>query len=164
MASVEHEADDDTIRFYKASEKPYGAFSNLFRVPVEFDGVTYPTAEHAYQAAKPAKPEVREWLLAAPSPSLVAMAAHGLYVWDVVHDWAQIKGPRMKAVVLEKFHQHPELAKLLLSTGERRIAESSKTNNAVNRYWGEIKTAKGWVGRNELGLILMDVRGFLRTL
>ena len=29
------------IRFYRASEKPYGAFSNLFRRPVTFEGETF---------------------------------------------------------------------------------------------------------------------------
>src|SRR5258707_7305885 len=44
----------------RANEKPYGVFSNLFRRPVEFAGVIYPTAEH--------------WIQAAPTPALAAMA------------------------------------------------------------------------------------------
>ncbi|WP_031334882.1 NADAR family protein, partial [Rhodopseudomonas sp. B29] len=40
------------IRFYRANEKPYGAFSNLYKSPIEFEGQTFPTAEHAYQAGK----------------------------------------------------------------------------------------------------------------
>ena len=63
-----------TITFYRANEKPYGVFSNLFRRPVEFAGVIYPTAEHAYQAGKALKPEVRDWIQAAPTPALAAMA------------------------------------------------------------------------------------------
>jgi predicted NAD-dependent protein-ADP-ribosyltransferase YbiA (DUF1768 family) len=43
------------IRFYRSNEKPYGAFSNLFRRPIVFEGCTYPTAEHAYQAGKAKK-------------------------------------------------------------------------------------------------------------
>ena len=66
---------DIEIRFYRASEKPYGAFSNLYRRPIEFEGETFATSEHAYQAGKPRKPEVRKWVLSAPSPALVAMAA-----------------------------------------------------------------------------------------
>src|SRR3546814_9097738 len=75
------------IRLYRANEKPYGAFSNVFRRPVFFEDTIFPTSEHAYQAGKARKPEVRAWLLAAPSPALVAMAAHGLYTWDIVPDW-----------------------------------------------------------------------------
>ena len=70
------------IRFYRANERPYGVFSNLFRRPIVFEGEVFPTAEHAYQAGKARRPEVRAWLLGAPTPSLLAMAAHGLYTWE----------------------------------------------------------------------------------
>ena len=96
------------IRFYRANEKPYGAFSNLFKRPIEFEGTMYPTSEHAYQAGKALKPAVRQWILSAPTPALAAMAAHGLYVWDVVPDWAQIKFERMRAVLRAKFDQHTD--------------------------------------------------------
>ena len=97
------------IRFYRANEKPYGAFSNLFQRSIEFEGATYPTSEHAYQAGKARKLAVREWILSAPTPALAAMAAHGLYVWDVVPNWAQIKFDRMRAVLRAKFDQHADL-------------------------------------------------------
>ena len=58
----------DDIRFNRANEKPYGAFSNLYRCGVEFEGRLFPTAEHAYQFGKPSRPVVAEWLMAAPSP------------------------------------------------------------------------------------------------
>ena len=58
------------IRFYRASEKPYGAFSNLFRRDIVFEGELFVTSEHAYQAGKPRKPAVKKWLMEAPSPSL----------------------------------------------------------------------------------------------
>jgi predicted NAD-dependent protein-ADP-ribosyltransferase YbiA (DUF1768 family) len=58
------------IRFYRANEKPYGVFSNLYRSSIAFEGRRFPTAEHAYQYAKPRKEEVRDWLMAAPSRPL----------------------------------------------------------------------------------------------
>src|SRR5579863_3041542 len=94
------------IRFYRANEKPYGAFSNLFPRSIVFEGRNFPTAEHAYQAGKARKQEVREWILSAPTPSLVAMAAHGLYSWDIVPDWSQVKYDRMREVLRAKFTQH----------------------------------------------------------
>src|SRR5260370_28318355 len=84
------------IRFYRANEKPYGVFSNLFPRPIFFEGREFPTAEHAYQAGKARKQQVREWILSAPTPGLVAMAAHGLYTWDIVSDWSKIKYDRMR--------------------------------------------------------------------
>jgi ribA/ribD-fused uncharacterized protein len=142
------------IKFYRANEKPYGAFSNLYRREIDFEGVTYATSEHAYQSGKPRKDAVREWLLAAPTPSLLAMAAHGLYVWDIQPGWSKTKFDRMKRVLQAKFTQHDDLAKLLLSTGNERLVEAATVNNLVNRTWGEVDG----VGRNMLGKLLMEVR------
>lgn len=147
-------AQGDEIRFYRANEKPYGAFSNLFPRPIEFEGRTYATSEHAYQAGKAAKPAVRDWILSAPTPSLAAMAAHGLYVWDVVPNWADIKFDRMRAVLRAKFEQHADLKALLISTGEARLVEAGTVNNAVNRLWGEVDGK----GQNMLGVMLMELR------
>lgn len=145
------------IRFYRASEKPYGAFSNLFRREIEFEGEKFATSEHAYQAGKARKPEVRKWLLEAPSPALLAMAAHGLYVWDIHSDWSKIKFDRMKRVLQAKFTQHEDLKQLLLSTGTARLVESATVDNAVNRLWGEVNG----VGKNKLGELLMELRAEL---
>lgn len=149
----------DEIRFYRASEKPYGAFSNLYRREVEFEGETFVTSEHAYQAGKARKPEVKKWLMAAPSPSLLAMAAHGLYYWDVAPGWSTTKFDRMKNVLRAKFTQHDDLRELLLSTGEARLVESATVDNEVNRTWGEVNG----VGRNMLGKLLMEIRDELRS-
>ena len=148
------------IPFYRANEKPYGAFSNLFRRPMEFEGRVYPTAEHAYQAGKARKDEVREWILSAPTPSLVAMAAHGLYTWDIVPEWSRTKFDRMRKVLKAKFSQHEDLKKLLLSTGNARLVEAGRTDNAVNRTWGEVNGK----GQYMLGVLLMEVRDEIRAL
>ena len=142
------------IRFYRASEKPYGAFSNLFKRDIEFEGELYPTSEHAYQAGKPRKDSVRDWLLAAPTPALLAMAAHGLYSWDIRSDWATIKFDRMRDILRVKFTQHPDLLEVLLSTGDARLVEAATVDNAVNRLWGEVNGK----GKNMLGQLLMEVR------
>lgn len=149
----------DEIRFYRASEKPYGCFSNLFQAEIYFEADWFPTAEHAYQAGKPRKAEVRRWLMDAPSPSLLAMAAHGLYSWDIAPGWSKGRRDRMRRVVEAKFRQHEDLAEILLATGETRIVEAATVDNEVNRRWGEVNGK----GANWLGLILMDVRAALRV-
>jgi ribA/ribD-fused uncharacterized protein len=149
---------DLEIRFYRASEKPFGAFSNLYRRPVEFEGEVFLTSEHAYQAGKARKPEVRAWVLSAPSPALVAMAAHGLYYWDIAPGWSRTKFDRMRSVLRAKFTQHDDLRQLLLSTGDARLVESATVDNEVNRLWGEVNGE----GRNMLGELLMELRAQLR--
>jgi len=150
--------DMDEIRFYRASEKPYGPFSNLYRRPIMFEGEEFATSEHAYQAGKARKPAVRKWLMDAPSPALLAMAAHGLYYWDIAPGWSSTKFDRMRAVLMAKFTQHQDFRDLLLSTGDARLVESATVDNEVNRLWGEV----GGVGKNMLGVMLMELRDKLR--
>ena len=149
---------EDEIRFYRASEKPYGAFSNLYRRAIDFEGETFATSEHAYQAGKARKPEVRDWVLSAPSPALVAMAAHGLYYWDIAPGWSRTKFDRMRGVLRAKFTQHEDLKEMLLATGDARLVESATVDNEVNRLWGEVNGE----GRNMLGQLLMELRASLR--
>jgi len=144
----------EAIRFYRANERPYGAFSNLFRRPIQFEGREFPTAEHAYQFGKPRRASVRDWLMAAPSPGLLAMAAHGLYSYDIAPGWSQSKVGRMHDVLRAKFGQHDDLRDLLLSTGDAELIESATVDNEVNRFWGQVNG----VGRNTLGCLLMAVR------
>lgn len=157
-AATPKASHEPEIRFYRSNEKPYGAFSNLHRTPVTFEGQVFPTAEHAYQAGKASKPIVRDWILSAPTPALVAMAAHGLYTWDIVPNWSKIKFDRMRDVLRAKFSQHQALRDLLLSTGNARLVEAGTTDNAVNRLWGEVNGK----GKNMLGVLLMEVRDELR--
>ncbi|MCR4331648.1 MAG: NADAR family protein [Sulfuricaulis sp.] len=147
------------IKFYRASEKPYGVFSNLYRRPISFEGHVFPTAEHAYQVGKARKKAVQVWLMEAPSPSLLAMAAHGLYHWDIAPGWSRNRRARMLNVVRAKFDQHPDLARILMDTGGARLIETATVDNEVNRRWGEVNGK----GQNWLGEILMMVRSELRS-
>lgn len=121
-------------------------------------GREFPTAEHAYQFGKPRKPAVRDWLMAAPSPSLLAMAAHGLYTWDVAPGWSRTKLVRMRCVLGCKFWQHADLRALLMETVGLRLVESPTVDSDVNRFWGEVNGR----GKNALGELLMGVREDIR--
>ncbi len=96
--------------------------------------------------------------MAAPSPSLLAMAAHGLYYWDVAPGWSRTKFDRMRGVLRAKFTQHADLRELLLSTGDARLVEGATIDNEVNRLWGEVNG----VGKNMLGVLLMELREQMR--
>lgn len=158
-AAARMSSSEDEIRFYRANEKPYGVFSNLYRCKIVFEGEEFATSEHAYQAGKARKEAVREWILSAPSPGLVAMAAHGLYTWDIAPDWSKVKFDRMRGVLYAKFTQYPELKEILLATGNARLVESATVDNAVNRLWGEVNGK----GKNMLGVLLMELRDKLRA-
>jgi ribA/ribD-fused uncharacterized protein len=143
------------IRFYRACD-PYGFLSNLFAEAVEFEGRVFPCAEYAYQFGKPNKVNVAEWLMAAPTPSLCAQAAHALFGWQIRSDWAQIKVERMRDVLRAKFTQHEYLRKQLLATGDAELIEES----TMDAFWGIGKKGNG---QNMLGKLLMEVRAELKT-
>ncbi len=64
----------------------------------------------------------------------------------------------MRAGLRAKFAQNESLQELLLGTGSRRLVEAGTTDNAVNRFWGEINGK----GENTLGKLLMELREELR--
>lgn len=142
------------IEFYRANEKPYGAFSNLYRREIEIHGCQFPTVEHAYQSLKPRDPRVRDWLMSAPAPSLVALAAHVLPSDDVdptqimgrtadallgFHTrpgWSRLRYPWMLACLRAKFEQHADLRELLLATHDSQIIEAGRIDDDAGRRWG----------------------------
>jgi ribA/ribD-fused uncharacterized protein len=129
---------------------------------MEFEGQIFPTAEHAYQNIKPRRRVVRDWMLAAPTPGLLAAVAHALPYYEITPGWSSGRYARMQLVVAAKFRQHPDLAEVLLGTGDARLVETGTTDNEVNRRWGEVRAGGAWVGTNHLGLILMEVREAMR--
>jgi ribA/ribD-fused uncharacterized protein len=67
-----------------------------------------------------------------------------------------VKVDVMRKAVAAKFEQHPEIAALLLGTGESRVVEHTKNDT----FWGDGGDGSG---RNMLGRILMEVRARLRS-
>lgn len=160
------------IEFYRANEKPYGAFSNLYRRAISVNAATYSTVEHAYQSLKPRDPRVRDWLLAAPAPSLVALAAHvlpsdepdptlvmgrtadALLGFHTRPGWSRLRYPWMLGCLRAKFDQYADLADLLRSTGDALLVEAGKIDDEAGRRWGIVNGR----GQNYLGRMLMRVR------
>ena len=142
------------IKFYDPRVGDFCGLSNLHPRPMTFEGVAYASAEHAYQAAKARDPAVRAWLMAAPSPELVAVAGDALPFDDVAPGWAMSHVPLMERIVRAKFVEHADLRRLLLSTGAAKIVEWAPEDSAVARFWGEYEG----IGENTLGNMLMRLR------
>lgn len=143
----------EVIHFYRASGK-YGFLSNLYKKEIVFDNIKFKTPEHAYQFGKFRDQETRDWAMESPKPHLIAILSHGLFVWDIVSNWSQIKVKRMHDVLRIKF-QDPELREKLLDTKDAVLIEDSKTD----AFWGIGKHGKG---KNQLGKLLMKIRKEIR--
>jgi ribA/ribD-fused uncharacterized protein len=130
----------------------YRYLSNFWAVEVVFEGMTYPTAEHAYQAAKSLDPAERQRIAGSPTPAEAKRAGRALKPRD---DWETAKFQVMEVVVLDKFTRHADLRRQLLATGDAELIEG---NTWGDRVWGVYQGE----GENRLGKILMKVRAELR--
>lgn len=120
----------------------------------EFEGYEAPSAEHAFQYAKPKRESVRDWMMAAPSPFLLTVLSAALPTWEINKGWSKDVHSRMHAITRFKFQQHSDLAKILDDTGAEKLVYRPQDDSIPNRYWGEISGE----GENALGEILMAVR------
>jgi ribA/ribD-fused uncharacterized protein len=130
----------------------YRPLSNFHRKSLTVDGIEYWTSEAAYMAEK--TDVLEEKLNLSRIIDGTAAKKYGQTV-TLKADWDDIKPTAMYKVLLAKFSQNPELAELLLSTGEKYIEE---TNWWGDKYWGMC----GGDGLNVLGYTLMAVRNRLR--
>ena len=140
--------DGDIIRHFAGD---HAFLSNVFPSETAYEGVIYPTAEHAYQAAKTEAPAGRKMIKGLDSPGKAKRA--GLKV-TIRPGWDGIKLGIMKQVVRDKFQRHPDLRDRLVATGSAPLVEE---NDWGDTYWGV--SAGG--GANHLGRILMAVRAAL---
>lgn len=120
--------------------------SNFYPAVVKFDRETYPTVEHAYQAAKTFDLEEQKKIRQATGPGVAKKLGQKV---TMRQDWENVKISIMDDLVWQKFLD-PTLRKRLL-TINGQIVEG---NFWGDRFWGVCKGE----GRNELGKILMKVR------
>lgn len=138
-----------TIHSYSVADD-YGAFSNFAEYPIRIDGVTWPTAEHYFQAQKFEDTAYRQRIRRASSPMEAARMGRDRKM-KLRRDWESAKVSVMHTALLAKFRQHDELRTLLLSTGDAKLVEHTDNDD----YWGDGGDGRG---RNMLGQLLMRVR------
>lgn len=129
----------------------YAFLSNFYERPVEWEGIVYPSTEHAFQAAKVINPATRMRIAAAETPGRAKRMGRTVQLRG---DWEQVKFNIMLDIVLAKFHQHKDLAEALLNTGDATLIEGNTWHDTT---WG---VCNG-IGTNWLGKILMIVRAQL---
>lgn len=120
--------------------------SNFTSDPVIFDGETYPTVEHAYQAAKTLDIKEREYIKSLSLPGEAKKAGRRVTMRE---DWDDIKVNVMFDLIKQKFLDLKLKNKLLEIDG--LIVEGNYWNDT---FWG-VCNGKG---ENILGKILMNLR------
>ena len=125
--------------------------SNFYETPITYEGVTYPSVENAYQAAKTISHEERLGFRNITSKEAKSL---GRKV-KIREDWEKLKLKVMRDLVYEKFTRNRKLCSALVLTGDAYIEE---TNWWGDKFWGTCKSE----GENNLGKILMDIREQLK--
>jgi len=134
-------------------------FSNMEELdkPLTIEGISYRTAEHAYQAMKTTDPRIRREIAAMRSPY------DAKNYWKDRQprpDWEDIKLDVMRKILGFKFAPGTSWHTKLMGTGNEELIEY---NNWGDRKWGaQVKNlADGTVhisGENRLGNLLMEIR------
>jgi len=143
------------IRFYRAADEPYGAFSNFAAFPIAVRGMSWPSSEHYFQAQKFVGTPHEAAIRLAPSPMAAARMGRSHH-HTLRPDWEAVKEHVMLEALRAKFTQHGRLSRLLLSTGDAVIIEHTRKD----LYWADGGDGSGL---NRLGHLLMQVRSELRA-
>lgn len=131
----------------------YWFLSNFFPSTVAMGNITFPTVEHAYQAAKTIDREQKLKIAQLATPAQAKRAGKKL---EIRLDWESIKLQVMEDCVKHKFTRHPELRDDLLRTNDDYLEEGNWWGDC---FWG---VCRG-VGENNLGKILMKIRTELQS-
>lgn len=129
----------------------YRFLSNFYETPITYDGVTYPSVENAYQAAKTTIEEERLQFVKISSKEAKSL---GKKV-TLREDWDLVKLKVMWSLIHEKFTRNRKLYSALVLTGDTHIEE---TNWWGDKFWGVCRGE----GENHLGKLLMQLREKLK--
>jgi len=157
------EYDGSTIPDYAfySDDKICGFFglfrflSNFFPVPngVHYEGLTYFSVEHAYQAAKWPQNKRDEFTRCSASRAKKL----GKQAPDFNNkEWDNKKYKIMVELCIQKFLYNNDLKEMLLATGDAYLEE---TNSWGDMWWGCNEDGEG---KNNLGKILMGIRDTIR--
>ena len=146
----------NTIKDFKGQ---YKFLSNFYLpCPVTYDGMTFSSTEHAYQAAKFIDKKLRVKIQKEEVPLSAKKVARQLEAeGNRRDDWDDIKIDVMSGLVTQKFMRYDNLKTSMINTGNMVIVESNLWHD---NFWGDCSCPKcvGVTGQNRLGKILMRVR------
>jgi ribA/ribD-fused uncharacterized protein len=122
--------------------------SNFAPCRMEVDGISYPTLEHAFQAAKTNDIEQKRKIAGIQNPGLAKR--YGREHIKITPEWGATRIQVMEDLLRIKFAKQG-FKDSLLATGDEELQEG---NSWGDKFWG---TVNG-VGANNLGILLMKLR------
>lgn len=132
--------------------------SNFFVSQVGFEGMTFPTSEHAFQAAKTEDREERMTVRRQATPGKAKRAGRKVCLRP---GWDAMRLGVMETILIDKFFRSKDLKARLLATGDAELVEGNRWHD---NFWGvcTCTKCKDKEGLNHLGQLLMKVRDMMR--
>ena len=131
--------------------------SNFYWNEIEFEGITYPTNEHFFQAMKTLDTGERQKIANCLTPGQAKRMGRQVVLRP---DWEEVKEDIMLLGLCLKFADE-QLADWLVETGDEPLEEGTTWHD---NEWGNCSCPKcrNIEGKNKLGKLLMKVRGMIR--
>ena len=147
------------------AQGPQDPLSNFYMDPLEFQGTTYKSTEHAFQTLKALHfntPSLRQDIMQAPTAKDAKALTRVLKVLvpENTRSWDNQKEDIMRQLLHEKSRQCPTFRKKLLETGDATI-----THKVPDSFWGTTcHNSQGTlvIGRDKFSSLLMELRATLR--
>lgn len=138
-------------------DKEWAFLSNFYWSEIEFEGITYPTNEHFFQAMKTLDINERRAIANALTPGKAKRMGRRVTLRS---DWEEVKEEVMFLGLCLKFADD-QLADWLLETGDEELVEGTTWHD---NEWGNCtcEKCKNIPGKNKLGKLLMKVRGMIK--
>lgn len=148
-----HKLDNDRQVFFY--EQDFYVLSNFSSFSLQWQGLPFPTSEHAYHWAKFSLTDAPTAIAVLHAPSAhEAFTLAGQRKHLRRADWDVVKVGIMRDILRAKVQQHEYVRRKLLATGDRELIEDSWRDD----YWG---WGPNRDGRNMLGKLWMEVRAEL---
>jgi len=137
----------------------YERLSNFYPVVVHYEGMNFPSVEHAFVASK-SNDHMFRYKISQLAPDKAGKAKRMGRQIKLRENWDMIKLSVMKNLLIQKF-SYPDFRQFLLSTGDAILIEG---NHWHDNYWGDCycEECENIIGHNNLGKILMKVRDLIK--
>lgn len=154
--------EENVIKYFSRSKDNKWLSTFNKANPFEYEGLTYPTVEHAFHAQKVNDEKKDEYQLLFTKddvePSEAKKMGGKKYFtennYTLRDDWNQIKLQLMEDITKIYYDKNPDMFEKLKETGDKLLIH---TGFRIDDYWG-VKSGKG---ENNHGKILMKIRNDL---
>ncbi len=136
--------------------------------PLRFEGHDYLSSEHLYQSLRfPDYPDIQAEIRGFASPMRAKMTTRPHRATKSRPDWEDVCVDVMRFCLRLKLNSYRmTFGRLLLSSGDKPIVEAVEESrrNRDDPWSARARGAEILVGRNTLGILLMELREELRVL